>query len=121
VSKKTIAIVEDDDDIRADLSEILGDEGYEVRGYRNGKEALDALRGGALPDLILLDLMMPVMNGYLFHEEQSADERLRAIPVVMMSADGQAEKNLLARPPTAFLKKPFDLEALFATVRRCAL
>jgi CheY-like chemotaxis protein len=118
MSERTIVIVEDDDDIRTDLTELLGEEGYVVRSYRNGKEALEGLSTGSLPRLILLDLMMPVMNGYRFREEQVADERLRAIPVVMMSADGQAQRNLTGEPPAAFLKKPFNLEALLAIVSR---
>jgi CheY-like chemotaxis protein len=113
-----VMIVEDDRDTREMLGRFLELEGFEVRTAENGQIALEALRTEGPACVILLDLMMPVMNGHRFREEQIADERLRVIPVVMMSADGQAQKNLTGEPPAAFLKKPFNLEALLTTVSR---
>src|ERR1700679_2088809 len=86
--KKTILIVEDDQGIRETLVEILDSEGYIVLSASNGLEALQVLRSTAVkPDLILLDLMMPVMDGLSFKAQSSQDPSLAKIPVVIMSAD----------------------------------
>jgi CheY-like chemotaxis protein len=82
-----ILIVDDDEDVRQAVEEVLTDEGYETRGATNGKEAIAALEGAdQRPDLILLDLMMPVMDGwdFLFWLDERPD--LRDTPVAIMSA-----------------------------------
>jgi CheY-like chemotaxis protein len=82
-----VLVVEDDQDVRTSLVQVLEGEGYVVSAAENGREALDMLRAPAqLPELILLDLMMPVMNGRHFLEEQSRDPRLAPIPVLVMTA-----------------------------------
>ena len=81
-----ILIVEDDFDIREALTQILEEEGYAVREAANGREALD-VAARELPSLILLDLMMPVMNGWQFRAEQIKDPRLAPVPVLVISAD----------------------------------
>ena len=67
-----ILIVEDDADVRDTMVQVLESEGFSVRATRDGREALDALRAGLRPRLILLDLMMPVMNGWQFREQMAA-------------------------------------------------
>jgi CheY-like chemotaxis protein len=94
---------------------ILELEGYRVSTVSNGKEALDLLRVIEPPCLILLDLMMPVMNGWEFLKAQKGDSALATIPVVVVSA----AHGMLPRPPEAdaAMKKPVDLEVLLKVVR----
>src|ERR1700687_4180315 len=80
-----ILVVEDDDAIRGLVSEVLRDDGYDVREATNGVEALDRLRD-ARPDLIVLDLMMPVMDGWAFVEELRRKPGCGAVPIVVTSA-----------------------------------
>src|ERR671932_609153 len=79
-------IVEDDEDIRDLLSTLLTVLGFEVREANNGQVGLEALRSGWKPDLIVLDLMMPVMNGWAFRAEQRKIDGLREVPVIVLSA-----------------------------------
>ena len=109
-----VLIVEDDPDIRAGIAEALALERYVVSVARHGLEGLAAARDGA-PDLVLLDLAMPVMDGAGFLAERHADPALARIPVVVLTARGQ-----VAVPGCEVLAKPFDLEDLLAVVARCA-
>ena len=113
-----VLVVEDDPDIRATLCEALEDNGYSPVGASNGAEALEYLRGGhERPCLILLDLMMPVMDGQTFREEQRADSTLASIPVVVVSAYRDLEK--YARDlATECLPKPVRLDTLLQTARK---
>jgi CheY-like chemotaxis protein len=110
---RTILVVEDDNELRTALVEILAGEGFIVEEARNGLEGLRKLRAGLSPAVILLDLMMPVMDGWQFLAERRRDARLRAYPVVVMSAVDQA-----SRPPPAddFLSKPAGLDAILAII-----
>src|SRR5262245_13335746 len=85
---RLVLIVDDDHDIREALSQVLGDEGWVVATAADGREALDYLDAhrDALPEVILLDLMMPVMSGGEFRAEQLKDPSLAPIPVVVISA-----------------------------------
>jgi CheY-like chemotaxis protein len=114
-------IVDDDYDIRDALSQILGDEGYECLAAANGREALDVLaRAAAAPGMILLDLMMPVMNGWQFRAKQRENAAIAAIPVVVISADSNVAEKAAALGVDAWLRKPIELDALLAlTVRFC--
>jgi CheY-like chemotaxis protein len=115
---KRVFIVEDDADIRDSVSELLESEGYGVATAVNGREALEQLRGAAeLPGVILLDLMMPDMDGFQFREQQLADDRLRDIPVVLMSAGGELAAKAKTLGAAAHLKKPFfDLDTILQTL-----
>ncbi|MBI2930695.1 MAG: response regulator [Planctomycetes bacterium] len=110
-----VLLVEDDDDIREILGTVLREEGYRVLEAGNGREALGFLRGGERIGLILLDLLMPVMNGWELLAEQQADEGLRGIPVVTMTAGGEAAR---ASPQTECLMKPISLDRVLDAVRR---
>src|SRR6267378_1868193 len=81
-------LVEDDAAIRDVLEPMLSDEGLQLSSFRNGQDALSHLRTSSPPDVILLDLMMPVMDGWQFRVEQRKDPVLATIPVVALSADG---------------------------------
>jgi CheY-like chemotaxis protein len=117
---KLILVVEDDTLIRTNIIEVLADEGYCVQGAANGQLALDYLRSASLmPALILLDLMMPVMNGWQFRTEQLNDFRLRKIPVVVVTADGNARQKEKNFNVEGWVKKPFEIETLLTTVKQC--
>jgi CheY-like chemotaxis protein len=116
--RKTILIVEDDGATRESLGLILGTQGYGVLGAANGQEALGLLRSGPYPDLILLDLMMPVMDGWQFRREQDRDAALAAIPVVVLSADGSVQQKAAALRATGYLQKPVEVESLLEAIRR---
>ena len=113
-----VLIVDDDFEIRETLGQILEDEGYAVAGAANGMEALSFLRADNHPCVILLDLMMPVMNGWQFATEQKRDPGLAKIPVVVISAVGDAEQKARTLGAVEVLRKPIDLDQLLATVGR---
>jgi CheY-like chemotaxis protein len=117
-----VMIVEDDEDIRADLTAILRVKGFSVEESANGRDALARLRGGARPCLIVLDLMMPVMNGWELRDAMRADAALKSIPVVVVSGAGRiSDQESAALQPTAVLVKPFELSQLLELVGRyCA-
>ena len=111
---RTVLVVDDDPDIRGFISLALGMDGYEVREARNGRDALDKA-SGQQPDLILLDLQMPVMDGWQFIGACRADQVCSDVPIVIMSAGhrvGEAGK----LGATAFLAKPFDMDDLSQVV-----
>src|ERR1051325_2493173 len=84
-----ILVVDDDADIRESLREVLEDEGYQVSCVANGLEALRHLRQGNRPCVILLDLTMPVMDGWQFRREQKQDATISDIPLVVITATGK--------------------------------
>jgi CheY-like chemotaxis protein len=112
-----ILIVEDDFDIREALEQILEEEGYAVRGASNGSEALEIATSGPAPRLILLDLMMPVMNGWQFRSEQLKDARLAAVPVLVISADPDLQSKAATLGVAGLLKKPISLDDLLSAVK----
>ncbi len=112
-------VVEDDDDVREALLPVLEYEGYRVRAAANGREALERLRGEEeQPCVILLDLMMPVMDGWQFRTEQLRDRSLAKIPVVVLSALGPAGPNVQTLKAAAYLQKPIDVDGLLDVIRR---
>ena len=114
---RLVLVVDDDRDIRESLIETLEDHGYAAIGAGNGVEAIDVLRTHpARPCLILLDLMMPVMNGWEFREAQRRQPDLASIPVVVVSAAGPRAE-IPAIPADGWLSKPVDFDALLATIR----
>jgi CheY-like chemotaxis protein len=112
---KTILVVDDEFAMVEALSALLEDEGYHVVTAANGEEALAFLRAGSLPDLVLLDVMMPRLDGRDVLRRMQEDPELRALPVILMSAAAHPLEE--ARLGSAvFLHKPFDLSALFRTI-----
>jgi CheY-like chemotaxis protein len=114
---QVILLVEDDDDIRSLMEAVLDDEGYSVCSAENGYRGLEVARARH-PVLILLDLMMPVMNGWEFRAHQKKDADLADIPVVVVSAAGQ--ESVVSLGAAAFLPKPFDVDSLVRAVRQHA-
>ncbi|MBS1962375.1 MAG: response regulator [Bdellovibrionales bacterium] len=115
---KTILLVDDDYDIRTVLCEVLESEGFAVAVAVNGREALNYLEANPVPQLILLDLMMPVMNGFEFREAQTTNPKWADIPVIIMSADGaqQSKEKQERLRGAVFVKKPPDLSDFLDTV-----
>jgi CheY-like chemotaxis protein len=111
----TILVVDDDADLRQSLVDLLEDEGYRTQAAASGREALAVLRGQDLPQLIILDLMMPDLNGWQFRDIQSTDPRLAAIPVLVVTAGRKMAQELVG-PEVLF--KPFSLDDLLAKVER---
>lgn len=109
-----ILVVEDDVDIRETLSEYLEELGYRVKSASHGAEALATLQRDGPPCLILLDLMMPVMDGYQFRAAQLANRALAEVPVVVLSAGSNVRAGELRS--VAVLQKPMDLDQLTALV-----
>jgi CheY-like chemotaxis protein len=109
-----VLVVDDDPDILTALSMTLQTEGYGVHACRHGREALDALEGGLTPQAILLDLMMPVMNGFELLQVLKADARWEGIPVVVLSANRGYSRDDLG--VLGMLRKPFELDELFAAL-----
>jgi CheY-like chemotaxis protein len=111
-----VLIVEDDADLRDMMAQLLALEGFRAETVSNGREALEYLRRGDFPEVILLDLMMPVMDGWEFLRHQQQNAEYAAVPVVVLSA---ADTNSVATlEDTAFLKKPLDFDRLLDMVRR---
>jgi len=110
-----VLIVEDDADLREMMAQLLTLEGFNAATVSNGREALQYLEGGEAPELILLDLMMPVMDGWEFRRRQKADPEMSRVPVIVLSALEQGRAAGL--DPEAFLKKPLDFDRLLQLVR----
>jgi CheY-like chemotaxis protein len=112
-----VLVVDDDPDILDAISFVLDSEGYRSETAANGSDALARIREGKPPCLILLDLMMPVMNGWEFRATQLEDPALSHIPVVPMTGLGRVAQTASLNAP-GVLEKPIDLEKLLATVVR---
>jgi CheY-like chemotaxis protein len=111
-----VLIVEDDADLREMMAQLLLVEGYRAETVANGNDALSYLRRGHRPDVILLDLMMPVMDGWEFRRRQAQDPSIANVPVVVLSAVDPARAGELGG--ACFLKKPLDFDRLLELVRR---
>lgn len=114
-----VLLVDDDLDIRESIQTLLELEGYHTVTLADGAAALEWLRSDvAPPRLILLDLMMPGMNGIEFRAAQLHDPRLAALPVVILSGAGEVADEQAGVLRAELLKKPFELKTLLATVMR---
>jgi CheY-like chemotaxis protein len=119
--RRRLLLVEDEAAIRDSLGEALQEEGFEVVAATNGREALDILRNSPRPSAILLDLMMPVMDGWDFRREQLNDPSLRDIPVLVVSASGfSAETVRIQFGDVQLIRKPVHyFELIEALGRMC--
>jgi two-component system, OmpR family, response regulator CpxR len=116
---KTVLVVEDDRDVREAIIEVLVDGDYNPLHAANGVEALELLRTvSPAPCVILLDMMMPTMDGSAFRAAQQENPAVRDIPVVVLSAHADARTAAAELGAAAYLKKPVTLDALLATVAR---
>ena len=117
-SGKSILVIEDDATTRDAVSLALEDKGFSVTGVANGQEALQHLGQAAPPDLILLDLIMLVIDGWEFRKQQAQDPALQSIPVVVVSADAGVPQKAAALGATDYLMKPIDFDKLLDAVQR---
>jgi CheY-like chemotaxis protein len=113
-----LLVVDDDHDILFSLQDALEMEGYRVATAASGREALESLRSGLRPDLILLDLMMPDVSGWAFRAWQRAHEEFASIPVIIVSGQGLSASEVSRLGVEGYLPKPLDLDALLSTVAR---
>ena len=116
VAHRPVLIVEDDTDLREMMAQLLTLEGLGATTVANGREALEYLEQGDRPDVILLDLMMPVMDGWEFRRRQQSNPAVASVPVIVLSAlDPRRDADVNA---VAFLKKPLDFDRLLELVRQ---
>jgi two-component system response regulator MprA len=120
VGRRRVLVVDDDASIQGFLAEALADEGYEVRTAGNGRQALAVLRGWR-PDLILLDLMMPEMDGWTFRAEQRGLPDLGSVPVIVLSATRDLAAKVAGLAAAEVFAKPFDLDRLLTTIDRLTM
>jgi len=118
VSGLHVLIVDDDEDIRELLVSVLSDDGYETRSAGNGRVALDVLERGWRADVVVLDLMMPVMDGWTFADR--IHERNMRIPIVVLSAANDLRAHASRIGAADIVSKPFDLDALLPAIARVA-
>lgn len=116
--RSRILIVEDNAMLCLVVSELLRDASYEVEVAANGQEALDHLATSPAPNLILLDLLMPHMDGWAFMRQRDQNPKIASIPVVVITGAGN---DVLSRAPAAaaYLTKPFEIEQLLQTIALC--
>jgi two-component system response regulator MprA len=111
-----VLAVEDDQTIRDLLIELLSAEGFEIQCAANGLEAL-AILGGWIPDVIILDLMMPVMDAEVFREHQLKMQRAANVPIIVLSALNDVQDRAKALGAVGVIAKPFDLDKLVKMLR----
>ena len=116
MSQPTVLVVEDDVDTREMIGRFLELEGFAVESAANGRQALDRLDAGAKACVILLDLMMPVMDGWEFRRRQASNETLSKIPVIVFSAAGRERMRQI--DANEYLAKPVDLDELLQRISR---
>jgi CheY-like chemotaxis protein len=115
-----VLLVDDDDAIREALTEILVCEGFPVHPAHNGREALEWLQKNGGPCVVLLDLMMPVMDGRTFLGIRSADPLLSKIPVLVVTADGCCADVAQTHAVAGVLPKPIAVDGLIGAIEKCA-
>jgi two-component system, chemotaxis family, chemotaxis protein CheY len=109
--KRKVLIIDDDRDIREVLGDVLADEGFTIEAAWNGAEALKRLQAGFRPDVIILDLMMPVMDGMAFQKELKQNPELASIPVIGVTAAPSFDTDFET------LRKPLKLDALISRIQ----
>jgi CheY-like chemotaxis protein len=117
----SVLVIEDDDGVSLSVATLLRDEGYEVEVANGGTAAMRRLQHGPRPSLILLDLMMPDMDGIEFRQQQLADPKLRDIPVIILSARPDVGYQATRLQADDFLRKPMSFEALLHIVQNRAV
>jgi CheY-like chemotaxis protein len=115
MSARPIMVVDDDPELRQSILDVLEDAGYSTMSASGGEEALRQLGAPERPQLILLDLMMPGMNGWQFREAQQADGRIRDIPVLVITASRYLATHPIDVERVVF--KPFSVDQLLGAIR----
>jgi CheY-like chemotaxis protein len=115
---KCVLLVDDNFVVREAMSQLLGCDGYRVTTAANGADAFRRLNGHEKPAVILLDLNMPVMDGPTFRQRQREDRDLAAIPVVVLSSDGDVAEKASSLGAETYLQKPVDTARLLEVIHR---
>lgn len=112
--KPVVMVVDDEPEICTLLRFVLEKEGYDVTEAGNGQEALDRLASEGMPDLMILDIMMPIMDGFTLNMRLQSDEKTRRIPILVLTAKGQKMRDMFEMAPNvaAYVQKPFDPKML---------
>jgi CheY-like chemotaxis protein len=118
---KKLLVVDDDESTRDGLAVLLGSAGYAVALAENGEEALKLLRAGFTPDLVVLDMVMPVGSGWHFLKQVRAVPGLASVPVVMLTGAPMTRQCAESYGCAGFLAKPVRKESLLAEIYRCLL
>lgn len=113
---RVVALVEDDVEFRTMLRELLEEEGYDVVALANGAEALETLRAGVTPNVILLDVSMPVMDGFDFLRQRNEDPRLAQVPVVLVTNAKPHERPTIG--VSDVVRKPIDIDEILFAIKR---
>src|SRR5712692_2054980 len=116
--RNTILVVEDDTDLRETILDVLESAGFDVAIASNGQEALQALDSNRRTSLILLDLRMPVVDGFEFRRRQLQNPRLACVPVILLSGDSHGQHQAERLGFACSVKKPFGVSDLLTLVRR---
>lgn len=111
-----VLLVEDELDIREDLAYLIENHGHRVETAANGREALQKLHALEPPCMIVLDLMMPLMDGWTFRAELLKDPALATVPVVLISGVTNLQKEAASLDAVGFVPKPIDLDKLYALI-----
>ena len=114
--RETVLVIDDDREVRESLRTLLQLDGYKVKTARDGQHALEQLRGGLRPCIILLDLMMPAMDGQHFRAEQLRDPQFAHIPVVVLSGHYDPQQNAASLGAAAYLRKPADINMVLRLI-----
>jgi CheY-like chemotaxis protein len=118
LDEKPILIIDDDEELRRSMVDLLGELGFAAEAVADGERGLERLTRGPAPWLILLDLKMPVMDGPAFRAAQRRSAALIAIPVVLVTADADVEERAIALGVEAYLRKPVGLRELEPLLRQ---
>lgn len=110
---RNILIIEDDNAIRDAMASVLELEGYSTVLASNGKQGMEMIKAGHVPDIILLDMMMPIMSGWDFLDFIRANEETSQIPIIVVSAYGEIAKSVR---PHAVVPKPVQVNSLLETI-----
>ena len=115
--KKTIMIVDDDPDTISSVEGILTKSGFEVIGVDNGREFFETLTNGTIPDLVILDIILPVMSGWDIQRKLKRNSNWEGIPIVFLTArTTEAARDMGKRLGDAYIEKPFEIADLKKTV-----
>ena len=118
MSSRAVLLVEDDPDVREDLAYLLQQKGYSVDTAENGREALQRIQETGAPCIVLLDLMMPVMDGWEFRAAMLKEPALREVPVVLVSGVADLTQDARLLKAADYLTKPVNLKRLYALVEQ---
>jgi len=119
VTGKSLVIIEDDDVAREALTILLGQHGYRTTAFPDGRQGMEYLRAGARPDAILLDMLMPVLDGWRFLEELQKWSEPLSVPVIVTTGTILTREWARQKGCAGFVRKPIDPELLLAELQRC--